>query len=238
MKTLGLLLATLCFCCVASADTLPVTTFVQQLFPHGVPKADASKYNSSDTTTLLALLADPRQQTFHSNILETLGYICDETTVSPIVAYIQDGQGVISAEQFRAKNSGLLALGYLLNRNPNSSALNYLTDSLDRHIWQARNISWTTAFFPDLTSQDLQLVRQAAVGMTLSGSPQAAAALKRKMSPQVSDNPDLQPATSGMLEEMLQANQTINQHGLNNYQSTLSHGALKLKPLEKTKTTD
>lgn len=238
MKTLVSLLASLCFCCVAAANTLPITTFVQQLFPHGVPKAQASKYNSADTTTLLAMLKDPRQQAFHSNILETLGYIGGETTVLPIVAYIQAGQGVISAEQFRAKNSGLLALGYLLNRNPNSSALGYLSDSLDRLTWKNRNIGWTTAFFPNLISRDLQLVRQAAVGMTLSGNPQAAAALKRKLSPQVSDNPDLQPATSSMLEAMLQANQLINQHGLNNYQSTLTPGALKLKPLEKTKTID
>ncbi|HCH31376.1 MAG TPA: hypothetical protein DE045_00355 [Oceanospirillaceae bacterium] len=234
MKTLLTFWASLWFCCAgaAYADTPPITTFVQQLFPHGVPQAQASNYSSADTAVLLTLLADSKQQDLHANILETLGYIGDETTVAPIVAYIQGGRGVISAAQFRAKSSGLLALGYILNRNPNSSALLYLTDSLDHQTWQARDIAWTTAFFPDLISRDVQLVRQAAVGMTLSGSPQAAAALKRKLSPQVSDNPDLQPASNSMLDEMLKANQTINAHGLDNYQSTLSGDSLKLKPVE------
>jgi len=211
--------AWLCFLhgTVAWADKLvPVEQFVQQAFPHGVPIIEARKYGLADSARLLGLLKLQDNLEVHSNILETIGHIGDPVATRRVIDYIHRGQGEISAAAFRAKSNAFLCLGYMVNKTGNPVALNYLVNSLELETWQARKLQWRVAFLPDDVSRDLQLIRQAAIGLTLSGHPQAASAMKQRLSPSNDDN-DFAAASSDMLQQMLRANQAISSQGLQAY---------------------
>ena len=106
----------------------------------------------SKPTTTAALIPVPCStylKTLNNHpIIETLGFIADASAIDSIIAFIEQGNGNISAQAFRAKNNGLLALGYLINKNPQPKALNYLFDSLNINAWRLRNIIWNTVFSP------------------------------------------------------------------------------------------
>ncbi len=214
-----MLAASLCFLNSAVAwagKLMPVEMFVQQAFPHGVPINEARKYGLADSARLLGLLRLQDNIEVHSNILETIGYIGDPVATRRVIDYIHLGQGEISTESFRAKSNAFLCLGYMVNKTGNPVALNYLVKSLDMATWQARNLQWRVAFLPDDVSHDLQLIRQAAVGLTLSGHPQAAIAMQQYLSPAKGDG-DFAPATNEMLQQMLRANKEIGNKGLQSY---------------------
>lgn len=208
-------------CCLngtmAWADELmPVEKFVQQAFPHGVPISEAKGYDLADSARLLGLLKLQDNLAVHSNILETIGHIGDPAATRMVVDYIHRGQGEISDEAFRVKSNAFLSLGYMVNKTGNPVALNYLVKSLDVDTWQARKLHWRVAFLPDDVSRDLQLIRQSAVGLTLSGYPQAAIAMQQHLSPGYDDG-EFAPATNEMLLQMLRANKEIGNKGLQSY---------------------
>ena len=197
---------------------LPVEDFVKQAFPHGVPINVANQYTSADSAKLVGLLQQPANLAYHSNILETLGFIGDPSATSAVINYIQQGDGDITGEAFRAKSNAFLSLGYMVNKDGNPAALTYLIDSLDMAVWQQRDVQWQVAFLPASVARDLQLMRQAAVGLTLSGHPEAAQAMASKLSPRNNER-GFSPASGDMLQEMLRANAEVNSGGLESYLS-------------------
>ena len=162
-------------------EQVPVEDFVQQVFPHGVPGDVAKSYTSMDSAKLVAMLQQASTIEYHSNIVETLGFIGDSSATSAVINYIEQASGHISNEAFGVKSNAFLSLGYMVNKGGNSVALTYLVGSMEMEVWWQRNLKWRVAYLPDPVARNSQLVRQAAVGLTLSAHPKAALALKKQL---------------------------------------------------------
>jgi len=105
----------------AVGQPMDIKEFVRKVYIHGVPYEKASKYDASMAPTLLKMLKDPREQDHWSNIVITLGMIGDESAVEPMIQFI---------EKRKVQRSGMMGLGYLVNKSGNQRALEYLIASL------------------------------------------------------------------------------------------------------------
>ena len=198
------------------SDQIPIKDFATKLYVMGVPMDEAIQYQASDVPVLLRLLKDPSQVAYHGTILQTLGFIGDPQAVPHIISYIQDGKGEITAEQYRGKSDALLSLGFLINESSNHDALAYLTKSIDHRVWSKRKLLWTTAYFANPIARDMQLSRQAAIGLALSGSQEGHDAL-RQASEGDGETGSVQPASDNMILMLLEASKTVAGEGLNSY---------------------
>jgi hypothetical protein len=122
-----------------ASSLMDIRDFVRQVFIHGVPYEEATKYDSSVVPTLLDMLNDPAEEAYWPNIVVVLGMIGDERAVDPLISFIEaDDQGDLSREHYAAKTSALMALGYLIDKSGNQKALDYLIDSLAPDTWVAQ----------------------------------------------------------------------------------------------------
>jgi hypothetical protein len=223
----------------AQGQSLPdIKTFVHRPYIHGVPYAIASRYEAAVAVpTLLALLDDPAEEAARANIVTTLGMIGDQRAVQPLIAYIQKGDGKLSPAEYNGKTAAVMALGHLLNRQLDETALNFLTSGAFVNTWKSR-LKWLSPYQVD---RDRQLAQMAVAGLGLSGQPRAAQALQRLRvnrgdlvfgigrqngiadSPGDGGGPGVrgtpEPATAGItaIDEALQTNDAVRRGGLAKY---------------------
>ncbi|WP_133511045.1 HEAT repeat domain-containing protein [Candidatus Thiosymbion oneisti] len=211
--------------------SMDIKEFVRQFYIHGVPYAEASKYDASVVPTLLKMLQEPKEQDHWSNIVVTLGMIGDESAVEPMIAFVErlKEKGTPNRSQRRAKTAAVMSLGYLINKSGSQRALDYLTTTLKPQAWTDSLPAAAGPFAATTAEQDEDLGKYAAMGLALSGSRKAAEALKATQeSLESSDHPMALPMAtvsaprsgfdvSEMVEEALRANQEIADKGLAEY---------------------
>lgn len=163
---------------VSSEPPQEVKQFVSQTYIHGVPYEQASKYDSRQVPELLAMLGNPQEEANWPNVVVVLGIIGDPQTVEPLIAFAGKGEGTLSHPQYIAKSSVLMALGYLINKSKDQKAFAFLTESLNPNVWQKRGLGWTSPYQAKMEERNLQLTKMAILGLALSGTPQAADALR------------------------------------------------------------
>lgn len=165
---------------------LPVEKFVEQLHVHGVPYAQAASYGPAAVPMLAAILRDPRWEPRWSNAATVLSVIGDPTAVDAVIEFIRDpGAGEVTAERQWMRGNAVLSLGYAANRG-NAKAMQYLQYALDPGAWQQLNLRGrrgrnADAAVDDDESDDELLSERAALGLALSGRPEAKAALEAKL---------------------------------------------------------
>lgn len=202
-----------------AGSPVDVREFVRQTFFEGVPYEEASRYDGSVVPTLLAMLADLKEEPYWSNIVVTLGMIGDDRAVDPMIAFINKGAtGTLSHAQYTARTSAVISLGYIVNKSKNAKALTYLKDSLNPQAWDKRETSWKSPYQASTEDRNIQLSTAAILGLALSGDPSAAEALRKLQQPA-----DTEPArrfqaqTSSVAADALTANEMIAKEGLAAY---------------------
>jgi HEAT repeat protein len=204
---------------------MDVRDFVRQVFIHGVPYEQASRYDASAMPTLLAMLRDPAEEQYWANIVVVLGMIGDERVVEPMISFIQSDPGpagLLSPAQYRAKTSALMALGYLVNRTGNQRALNYLQESARPEAWASRGVAGTAPFQASTTERNLDLSKHAILGLALSGRPEAAQTLRSLQQPAATAAArDFQAQVGDLVSEALNEHQRVSSQGLAEYDRTL-----------------
>jgi hypothetical protein len=198
---------------------MDIRDFVRQVFIHGVPYQEASKYDASVVPTLLGMLNDPAEEAYWPNIVVVLGMIGDEQAVEPLISFIEaDVQGGLSREHYAAKTSAMMALGYLINKTGNQRALTYLTDSVAPETWAARGMAGTAPFQASTAERDRDFSKHAILGLALSGRPEAAQALRSLQQPAATEaQRAFQAQVSGLVSEALAEHQRIATQGLKDY---------------------
>jgi len=68
---------------------MDIEEFVRQFYIHGVPYAEASKYDASVVPALLEMLQETKEQEHWSNIVVTLGMIGDDSAMEPMIAFVE-----------------------------------------------------------------------------------------------------------------------------------------------------
>lgn len=114
---------------------------VRQIHIHGLPYAQAGAFTSYDIQVLLAMLEDPSESCAWPNIVGTLGAIGDEEVFDPLVGFMESGSGVLSVQEYAAKTSVPVALGFLMFATNSANSNLYLNDGLDPPVWTERGIS-------------------------------------------------------------------------------------------------
>jgi FG-GAP-like repeat len=202
---------------------MDIRDFVRQVFIHGVPFEEASRYDPSAVPTLLAMLRDPAEEDFWATIAVVLGMIGDERVVEPMISFIQSGAGPAgpSPAEYRAKTSALMSLGYLVNRTGNQRALNYLQESVRPDAWAARNMAGTAPFQASTAERDIDLSKHAILGLALSGRPEAAQTLRSLQQPAGTDAARaFQAQIRDLVSEALNEHQRVSSQGLSDYYRT------------------
>ena len=194
----------------------PVQDFARQDHVHGVPYDEARKYSSSDVPQLLRMLSNREDATHWVNVVAVLGIIGDASVVAPLIAFVHEGTGSLTPDEYRAKSTVLIALGYLVNHTGNRLALDYLLASARFEVWSARRLEWSSPFHATTSQRDARLARTALLGLALSGAPDAGALLRSRAG----------ATDEGVLEEF----RNITQVGLARYYSRARPGQLPLNP--------
>ena len=203
----------------AGASPVPIQDFVRQTFIHGVPYAEASRYNGSAVPTLLTMLQDPKEETSWANIVITLGMIGDERAVDPLIAFLsKEEPEPLSHAIYTAKSSVPMALGYLINKSGNKKALAYLKDHVYPDGWEKDQLKWRSPYHANTEARDQQLSTMCVLGLALSGHPEAKEALREMKKPAKTDAAvKFQRQVGGIVDEAIQANDTIAKEGLGGY---------------------
>ena len=204
---------------------LPVEQFVGELYPHGVPYAQAASYGPAAVPMLVAILKDPRWEPRWSNAATVLSVIGDPAGVDAVIEFIRDpGTGEVTAERRWARGNAVLSLGYAANRG-NGKALQYLQYGLDPGAWQqlglrGRRVQSAEVEVDDDESEDELLSERAAFGLALSGRPEAKAALEAKLR-----GPARSPRHQEALQTALAEHAKVAAKGLKGYDRERQSGA-------------
>lgn len=197
------------------AQQMDIQDYVRQTFIQGVPYQQSAEYGASDVPTLLSMLADPAEEMWWTNIVGVLGIIGDERAVQPLIDFAEASvDGETSPAVYRAKTAVPMALGYLVNRSGSQAAQDYLIESLDPDAWNRRGVGWTDPFLPTAEERNVQLTTMAAMGLALSGTPEAAAAL-RTMADTMS--PTLTAQMGDAVSDALEVHEQVSEMGLAEY---------------------
>jgi hypothetical protein len=198
---------------------MEIDDFVRQVFIHGVPYEEASRYDSSVVPTLLEMLNNPAEEAHWPNIVVVLGMIGDERAVDPLISFIEaDYSGDLSTELYRAKTAALMALGYIINKTGNRKALSYLMSSLHPETWGARDVVGIAPFQGDTAERNTDFSKHAILGLALSGHPEAARALHSLQQPASTETQRAFQAQAGdLVAEALEEHAKIAQGGLASY---------------------
>jgi|GEM_PF-543423 len=205
----------------ASQEAMDIKEFVRQFYIHGVPYAEASKYDASVVPTLLKMLQEPKEQDYWPNIVVTLGMIGDERAVEPMITFVErlKEEGTPNRSQRRAKTAAIMSFGYLINKSGNRRALDYLTTTLN----PPAPAVGAGPFAATIAEQGEDLSKYAVMGLALSGSKAAEALQSIQESLESSDRPVASTMTvsasrpgsdiSAIVKEALRANEEIADKG-------------------------
>lgn len=159
-----------------------VEAFVRRIYPHGLPYEAARRYGPEAVATLAPMLRDPAEALYWPNIAVAIGAAGGQDAAPILISFVEDpgiGGGAVSEDAVqRAKTSALMALGYLANAAKSRIALTYLASGLSLS-------SWDRAPEPEMpvaakARRDRAFAKHCALGLALSGAPEARAALERQ----------------------------------------------------------
>jgi hypothetical protein len=207
----------------ASNRNPDIIDFVHRRYVEGIPFDQASSYSRADAQRLVSLLDDPKQKPYLANIVVTLGMIGDPVVVVPLRTFIEKGDGEIDTQTLRAKTSALIALGYVVNKNKDQNAFNYLAQGLNPEVWNERKLKWKSNGSQKSDQRNISLVKGSALGLGISGSPEAEQVLSSASVALQSLDPSASAAVNPVIEHALDMNKIIRQEGLTKYQMNLQN---------------
>ena len=195
-----------------------VEEFVQQIYFEGIPYDQASQYGQDDVPKLLAMLKDPNEKAYQSNIIVTLGIIGDDRALEPMLEVLESDGDQLKPEDFAAKSSVLMSLGYLINKSQNEKALAYLKSHTTPEGWQGSKLTTAEGLQASTDERSQQLSTLAVIGLALSGHPEAKNTL-RSLGENVKA---MGPTTfakqmNSVVDEALKAHESISKEGLAAY---------------------
>jgi len=202
----------------AMAAPVNVEAFVQQIYFEGIPYEQASQYGQDDVPKLLAMLKDSKNKSFRSNIIVTLGIIGDERAVEPMLEVLESAGDQLKPEDFAAKSSVLMSLGYLINKSQNQKALAYLKSHSTPEGWQGSHLTTAEGLQTSTDERSQQLSTLAVIGLALSGHPEAKTTL-RSLGENVKamGTNTFAKQMSSVVDEAMKAHEAIAKEGLAAY---------------------
>jgi hypothetical protein len=155
----------------SNATRAKVDNLVRQHYFRGIPYLEAHSLGPEAIPYLLDKLNDPVERDFWVNIVVTLGFIEDGTSVEPLVSYLENNCGEVDVYKFKALISVPFAIGCIASTGDRNS-LNYLIEMT--YSLNPRAVEWKYRGI-DI---DSLMVLQAITGLAISGRQEAREALE------------------------------------------------------------
>ena len=189
-----------------AGDVEEVEAFVGETFFEGVPYNQAIKFDAEDVPILISIIDNPERVENWANSVATLGAIGTEEAEKALLDFLFDQPSAdLTAIQYLAKSNVPVALGWLAARDEDNSALTTLINATNSDWWvNVARIDWKTPIHADRNALIQSLVTKSIIGLTLSGSEEAAIRL-RELEAQIDpDAPDrmLGPNESTVMETL------------------------------------
>jgi HEAT repeat protein len=207
-----------------NAATTPeqVKDFVHAVYIEGVPYEEAAQLDPEVALPILKdVLNDSSEEEYWPNAAVTVGMIGDDRGADLLLDFInrKEPKAKLSRPNTVAKNSAVMALGYIVNKTGNRKALDFLKARVDPKAWT--KLPWVGAFQRTKEERDKQLATMAVLGLGLSGNPEARERLKSlketPKTPQMRELRSALPDVGTSAEEALKAHGIISEKGLTNY---------------------
>ena len=199
-------------------NQIDIVDFVQQSFTHGIPYEIASKYSAQEGNRIIPILQQNAKDKFWSNIVIVLGMIGVKEFTNTLISFIeQNDNAEISLNDYNARTSAIIALGYIANKSKDNKALEYLKDGLDIKKWEFKKLIWKAPFQSSLDERNIDLYSSSALGLALSGNEKAESLLWEKVNSQNLKNDKLLNSTLPTLSNCIDECQLIREVGLENY---------------------
>ncbi len=205
---------------LAIAQDPRVDEFVGRAFAHGVPFEEAVRLRSpAAQQQLSAILESEAQAPRWANAATMLGMIGDAGAVPTLTTFVSRGDGRLDASRYNAKTAAIFALGYILNRTPDSpAALDFLRTGLNPENWSSR-IRWTSPFTENPRRRNVQLSLASVRALGVSGLPEAAQMLRGAPAQSASADQPARAAIQATVDDALRANAAVRTLGLGTFLS-------------------
>ena len=180
--------------------------FVSAKYFEGVPYAQAVQFDEDAVPLLTEIIGDPERVELWANSVATLGAIASENAEEALLAFLlADPSADLTATEYLAKSNVPVALGWLAARDTDKSAVETLINATNADWWvNVAEIDWTTPIHEDREALVQSLVTKSIIGLTLSGTEEAAIRL-RQIGGRIDDDavePLLAPNESSVVEAL------------------------------------
>lgn len=157
----------------AHAQQVPLRTFIERIYVHGFPVEEARRYGSQAVPELIDMLRGGEPDIYRQNVVFALGSVGGRSAALALIQYVESGQGTVSMAEYHAKSNALAALGYIVNRTGDATALAYLRSAVRPERWLERPVSWRSPVRRTSARINAALVRKAIIGLAMTGRPEA-----------------------------------------------------------------
>ena len=163
-------------------EKVDVREFVRRIYPDTMPIEEAMLYGPEDVPALMEMLADPKERASWPMVASVLGIIGDDRAADALIRFAtQPRRGWLRGDMGRSIGSAVVALGYLVERSNNPRALDFLARASEPAFWDRQaGMRWQSAIARTRAERNRRMADFAVMGLGLSGSPAAWAALERR----------------------------------------------------------
>jgi hypothetical protein len=158
----------------AAPPLRPIREFVRRYWVHGVPYAEALRYDREAVPELVGMLRNTEERPFWSNVVHMIGLLGDREHVDELISFFRRGEGRLTPGEARAKSAVLFAVGYLQNRNPSPAGQAFLAQNSNPNQVRA---PWLGTNAGEVQQRQREIARTAAAGLAFSGRPAEGARL-------------------------------------------------------------
>lgn len=149
-------------------EALPITDFVKQSYPQGVPYNEARLYSSAEVDVIEPWLGDQMQSEHWTNVSTVIGIVASADSFQNLNDFVfSDGSGKLPIEQWDGRFSAIISVGYVVANNGDMAALRFLQERAVPASWN--DVAWQAPFHNSIEETRNDLATAASLGLALAG---------------------------------------------------------------------
>lgn len=157
-----------------------IEEFVSQVYPDGIPYADAARFTAADVARVAPWLKDDAKAPFWSNVATVTGIVADSSAFEILDELInRNGSGKLPIEQYDGRIAAIMALGYVVKNNGSADARQFLESHSSPSAWAG--VRWLAPYHVTDAERNTDLAAAAALGLSRAADPAAVKSLNARL---------------------------------------------------------
>ncbi|WP_417457405.1 hypothetical protein [Kordiimonas sp.] len=147
---------------------LPIEDFARSSFPSGIEYQEARQYTATEVAQIEPWLSDRAEEAHWSNVATILGIVAAPNAYSTLNAFIfSPGNGKLSADDYRARASAIMSMGYILKAGMHQNTLDFLNKYSTPSEWNS--VQWMAPYHASTTDRNAELAAMALLALGIGG---------------------------------------------------------------------